>query len=406
MHETSICFVCAHLRAQQKAVDGRNEDVKMIIERTVLPPNEHSDKPIHGGPSRQWVLIDHHREVTILDHDVVFWLGDLNYRIDYPDITLEEVIKGAESDQWQLLLPRDQLSHERVVKKVIFQDFNEGEITFRPTYKYQPGTNEYEQRPDKKHRAPAWCDRVLWRNLHDHNSIKQLCYQRADLISSDHKPVSSLFTMDADVLVPELERNVFQEILQIMDKWENLQAPKVTVSGNVVDIPLVKLNTPFYKEICVKNVGLGPCTWGFSPKFESDEICADWITFRPKFGIIAPGEESIIKIEIHVNSTNYKKIIDNHRSSMRIEDKKSDAEPEPSPTQLEDISILRVKDGSDFFVMISTFLDPPTAAEHALVYNSHRHSTSQAFGYDIFTRASISDSDLRDTTVSKDGLSL
>ena len=63
----------------------------------------------------------------------------MNYRIDYPDITLEEVIKGAESDQWQLLLPRDQLSHERVVKKVIFQDFNEGEITFRPTYKYQPG---------------------------------------------------------------------------------------------------------------------------------------------------------------------------------------------------------------------------------------------------------------------------
>ena len=204
------------------------------------------------------------------------------------------MIKGAESDQWQLLLPRDQLSHERVVKKVIFQDFNEGEITFRPTYKYQPGayslhslthsltnthyhsltysltysltcllthsltcllthslayllthslthsltnllthslthsyllilthlgTNEYEQRPDKKHRAPAWCDRVLWRNLHDHNGIKQLCYQRADLISSDHKPVSSLFTMDADVLIPELERNVFQEILQIIDKW-------------------------------------------------------------------------------------------------------------------------------------------------------------------------------------------
>ena len=91
---------------------------------------------------------------------------------------------------------------------------------------------------------------------------------------------------------------------------------------------------------------------------------------------------------------------------MRIEDKKSDAEPEPSPTQLEDISILRVKDGSDFFVMISTFLDPPTVAEHALVYNSHRHSTSQTFGYDIFTRASISESDLRDTTVSKDGLSL
>ena len=93
LHETSICFVCAHLRAQQKAVDGRvlihslihllthssthsctqNEDVRMILEKTVLPPNERADMPIHGGPSRQWLSLDHHRETIILDHDIVFW---------------------------------------------------------------------------------------------------------------------------------------------------------------------------------------------------------------------------------------------------------------------------------------------------------------------------------------------
>lgn len=41
-------------------------------------------------------------------------------------------------------------------------DFEEGPLTFKPTYKYQPGTDLYEQRPDKKLRAPAWCDRILW----------------------------------------------------------------------------------------------------------------------------------------------------------------------------------------------------------------------------------------------------
>jgi phosphatidylinositol-bisphosphatase len=44
----------------------------------------------------------------------------------------------------------------------LFLDFEEGPLTFKPTYKYQPGTDLYEQRPDKKLRAPAWCDRILW----------------------------------------------------------------------------------------------------------------------------------------------------------------------------------------------------------------------------------------------------
>ena len=55
-----------------------------------------------------------------------------------------------------------QLKLEREAGRV-FHSFHEGAITFRPTYKFQPGTNEYDQRPEKKVRAPAWCDRVLWR---------------------------------------------------------------------------------------------------------------------------------------------------------------------------------------------------------------------------------------------------
>lgn len=49
-----------------------------------------------------------------------------------------------------------------IVVPSITLDFEEGPLTFKPTYKYQPGTDLYEQRPDKKLRAPAWCDRILW----------------------------------------------------------------------------------------------------------------------------------------------------------------------------------------------------------------------------------------------------
>jgi hypothetical protein len=52
-------------------------------------------------------------------------------------------------------------------------------------------------RPDKKMRAPAWCDRILWYSNGDQvgtvNSVRQLGYRKCDaLLSSDHKAVSGV----------------------------------------------------------------------------------------------------------------------------------------------------------------------------------------------------------------------
>lgn len=46
----------------------------------------------------------------------------------------------------------------------------------------------YEERPDKKRRAPAWCDRVLWRTR-DAGHVGTVSYSRGELLLSDHKPV-------------------------------------------------------------------------------------------------------------------------------------------------------------------------------------------------------------------------
>lgn len=46
----------------------------------------------------------------------------------------------------------------------------------------------YEERPEKKRRAPAWCDRVLWR-AREAGHINCVRYSAADLVLSDHKPV-------------------------------------------------------------------------------------------------------------------------------------------------------------------------------------------------------------------------
>ena len=78
----------------------------------------------------------------------------------------------------------------------MFNDFNEGEITFPPTYKYDLFSDDYDT--SEKARAPAWTDRVLWkRRAHQPdpdknpgwNIGKLIYYGRAELKQSDHRPV-------------------------------------------------------------------------------------------------------------------------------------------------------------------------------------------------------------------------
>jgi phosphatidylinositol-bisphosphatase len=82
-------------------------------------------------------------------------MGDLNYRIHELDIDAEEVFTRCAAGDWEFLKSRDQLNCERA-SSTVFVGFEEGALTFAPTYKYQPGTEAYERRPDKRLRAPAW----------------------------------------------------------------------------------------------------------------------------------------------------------------------------------------------------------------------------------------------------------
>ena len=67
-----------------------------------------------------------------------------------------------EAGQLEALALHDQLSVERANGRA-FAGFKEGDISnFMPTYKLQPGTDKYEQRPGKKLQEPAWTDRILW----------------------------------------------------------------------------------------------------------------------------------------------------------------------------------------------------------------------------------------------------
>ncbi|CAH8577696.1 unnamed protein product [Heterobilharzia americana] len=94
---------------------------------------------------------------VILDHDYVFWMGDLNFRID--DFKKHEVEEMIRENRYCELLQHDQLTTMKN-DKLLFHDFCEGTISFPPTFKFDKGTDTYDS--SKKQRIPAWTDRILY----------------------------------------------------------------------------------------------------------------------------------------------------------------------------------------------------------------------------------------------------
>lgn len=80
----------------------------------------------------------------------------------------------------------------------MFPFFKEGPLNFAPTYKYNVGTSTYDT--SEKNRVPAWTDRILWIG----ETVKQIGYDRAEIMSSDHRPVKARF--HAEVAVIEYQR--------------------------------------------------------------------------------------------------------------------------------------------------------------------------------------------------------
>lgn len=76
------------------------------------------------------------------------------------DLTTDGVKQLLEKKEFPALIKHDQLKIQHNLKNV-FDGYIEGEIRHLPTYKYDPGTNEWDS--SEKNRPPAWCDRVLWR---------------------------------------------------------------------------------------------------------------------------------------------------------------------------------------------------------------------------------------------------
>ncbi|NXK50464.1 SYNJ1 protein, partial [Chauna torquata] len=208
-HTSSLCFVCSHFAAGQSQVKERNEDYVEIARKLSFPMGR-----------------------MLFSHDYIFWCGDFNYRIDIPNEEVKDLIR---QQNWDSLIAGDQLINQKNSGQ-IFRGFLEGKINFAPTYKYDLFSDDYDT--SEKCRTPAWTDRILWRrrkwpfdrsaedldllnaSFHDDSKVPYtwnpgtlLHYGRAELKTSDHRPVVALIDIDIFEIEAEERQKVYKGVI-------------------------------------------------------------------------------------------------------------------------------------------------------------------------------------------------
>jgi inositol polyphosphate 5-phosphatase INPP5J/K len=175
LYGCSIAVVNSHLAAHDHMLEERISDYQRIKDATKFS-----------------VKVSQ----SIYEHDYVFWFGDLNFRLygdEASNLSPEEIRDMIKEEKLGELLKKDQLMIAMCEGRA-FSELVERLPQFPPTFKFEPGTSEYDMK-----RRPAWCDRILYKAK---NKILKNCSLQLEQLSykshphyklSDHKPVTSEF---------------------------------------------------------------------------------------------------------------------------------------------------------------------------------------------------------------------
>jgi hypothetical protein len=315
--DSYFCFVNCHLAADLLELERRNNDYKYNyiirnVSKRMVFQVEKEDVDAKGYYDRNpWVCSFYDSKMTlhgeelddtqkrlqrekmlyqmfsndtrllsIFDCDHLIWIGDLNYRVTLPDSETRQLIlrvtagsdtlKGEGYD-FSELIQYDQLQTEKNAKRV-FNGFEEGRLTFRPTYKYDIGTPLYDS--SEKKRVPAWCDRILWKVndvQNDEKWLQQVYYKsHPDIVFSDHSPVSSLFdaqvrtirrsndtspkTLDPNNEELKTLEEHLSELHRSLDMLENQAREKIELRNDCW-FGNVRVGVVYRREVQIKNVG-------------------------------------------------------------------------------------------------------------------------------------------------------
>ncbi|CAO3665848.1 unnamed protein product [Umbelopsis ramanniana] len=351
LFDSYICALSSHLAAFMNQTEKRNQDYAEICKRLVFPnvPDEktaYATSLWNDGGDEGVKFIENNNIVrnwsqqnSIFHSDHLIWVGDLNYRIN---LTEAEVKAALRRRDLQSLSEYDQLNIERSGGRT-FHVFDEGDIDFLPTYKYDAGTNLYDT--SEKRRAPAWTDRVLWRKARahlephaedgHHSDIQLTSYSSCmDMMMSDHKPVNAIMHLKARKIDTEKQAQTKAAIVKLVSEHKDDRGPDGRISNSFVEFGDVRFMTEKEVSITLENTGQMVASWHFIPKLDETTICKPWLHISRIAGVLGPGEQTVIVFRI---------LIDAATASTFNNDE----------DEIDDKLILRLENGKDFFLVIS-----------------------------------------------------
>uniref|UniRef100_A0A2K5MDJ3 Phosphatidylinositol polyphosphate 5-phosphatase type IV n=2 Tax=Cercocebus atys TaxID=9531 RepID=A0A2K5MDJ3_CERAT len=176
---TSFLFITSHFTSGDGKVAERLLDYTRTVQALALPRNVPDTNPYRSSAA----------DVTTR-FDEVFWFGDFNFRLSGGRTAVDTLLCQGLVVDVPALLQHDQLIRE-MRKGSIFKGFQEPDIHFLPSYKFDIGKDTYDS--TSKQRTPSYTDRVLYRSRHK-GDICPVSYSSCPGIkTSDHRPVYGLF---------------------------------------------------------------------------------------------------------------------------------------------------------------------------------------------------------------------
>ncbi|PVU92058.1 hypothetical protein BB561_004055 [Smittium simulii] len=243
--ETFYTFINSHLSHDDAMLDKRNFQFHEIFKRLEFENVSASTDSEENSVSSI---------ISVFDSDLIFWFGDLNYRVDYEADKIHDLIKTKKYD---LLLENDQLKTS-IRYGFAFKNFEEAPIEFPPTYKYKNDTDEYNDL-----RSPAWTDRILWLTNnsfpyeYEPPYVVNLSYNTdISYYISDHKPVSAAFQVKTKVMNKDKYKDSMSMILKELDLLENDMKPTIELNIGEVKFGSVKYATKYTQSIELYNPGM------------------------------------------------------------------------------------------------------------------------------------------------------
>ncbi|KAL9102995.1 MAG: hypothetical protein Q9163_001915 [Psora crenata] len=186
------------------------------------------------------------------------------------------------------------------------------------------------------------------------------------VLSSDHKPLDAVFTIDYDAVDPEVKARVHQEVARELDKAENEGRPVVTVvvdsNRNIgsrtdqaseydgVDFGDVKYDHVKTRSVTIANTGHVPATVGFVDRSvetgQSSGISPPWLSIRfdrnrdnknlnpdaSQRYTLEPGDASNVELTLHITDSDLVRRLNENLET------------------LEDVLVLRIQNGRDYFL--------------------------------------------------------